>query len=135
MTVESLVMLFFGSLATSIAWFIKRDIGRFEKHIEEQSKATIANTTAINSLQVQIATLISIAEWSGHLERFFGEGGGNKRIWVAIEDIRKDNEKLRERDHWFMNKLAIIKGRCEMNGIKFSENESWIIPSWNQREG
>ncbi len=128
-SLEAVAMMFFGTLISVIAYFIKRDIARFERSIEEQNKAIIEQGRALAAFQTQLATVLKVTEWIGHLDRFFGEGGGQQRIWKVIDKIQHDQSQLRDRDHWIANKLTIIKGRMELGGTKFLEGE-WSMPEW-----
>jgi hypothetical protein len=129
LSLETIVIGLFGTLIAVITWFIKRDISRFERHIESHAESIAKATESINQLQIQIGGMVGLREWIGHLDRFFGESGGQKRMWIAIEGIKDDVNRIREREHWIANKVAIIKGRCEIAGMKFGTDE-WTIPVW-----
>lgn len=140
---DHLVIMFVGAVASVIAWFVRRDIARFEQIAEEQRKLLQQHSEAMHSVQSQIGRVIELGKWQPNLERFFGEGGGNSRLWKAIEILTHDVGQLRERDHFLINKLTVIKGRCDIVAKKYPDlgfnptKDDWILPEWtsHKKEG
>lgn len=118
-------------LVTVISWFIKRDIARFEKVLEKHSADLADHSKALATVAQQVAAALEVAKWIPHLNRFFGDGGGLSRVWRNIEQINFDIEQCRERDHWFVNRLSVIKGSMEMQNLKCGgDQSSWTCPAW-----
>ena len=78
----------------------------------------------------QIATVLEVGKWNGNLQRFFGEGGGQARIWRSVEELQFNEQQFRERLHWIANKLAVLKGSMEVQGMKCGDPSTWSMPEW-----
>ncbi len=132
MTIQ-LEVMFIGGLSiliTVVAWFIKRDIARFERVLEKHASDLSKHAESLATIMQQVTSALEVAKWTPNLQRFFGDGGGNARIWKAIESLQFDMEQSRERHHWMANKMAILKGSMEVQGMKCGDPAGWVIPEW-----
>jgi len=130
MEIRDITMIVVGVIIPIVGWFIKRDIHRFEKTAEKQSELLEKHNDSLVAIQTQIAQVVSIGKWEPNLQRFFGDGGGNARIWRAIEALQFDMEQSRERHHWIANKMAVLKGSMEVAGMKCGDPAGWQMPEW-----
>jgi hypothetical protein len=132
MTPAELAAIAIGCVVSVIAWFIKRDVGRFERAVEKQSDILEKHSTMLATMQSELARVIAVGNWEPNLQRFFGEGGGQARLWASVEALEKDVEQLRERDHWVVNKLAVIKARTDSCGCSGDSKDQtdWALPEW-----
>lgn len=129
---SDMFVLVSGAVLSVIAWFIKRDLSRFEKTMDSHNAALHKHSEALSSLSVQVSQLVEFQKWVPQLQRFFGENGGHARIWRNIEDLQQGEQNTRDRFHWMMNKMAILKGSMEMQGMKCGDPAGWVMPDWKK---
>lgn len=132
MTIElsHIFMAFIGIIMSVIGWFLKRDIARFEKMMDKHNDQLGKHTESLAKISEQIAQVLEIGKWNAQLQRFFGEGGGHARLWRNIEELQFNEAQIRERLHWFMNRMSIIKGSMEMANLKCGNADGWTMPEW-----
>lgn len=129
--------IFIGALSimvATIAWFIKRDIARFENVLEKHAEGLSRNSESLASMMHQVNSALEVAKWNPQLQRFFGDDGGHARLWRAIEDLNGQLDMSRRRHHWFANKLAVVKGSMEVAGLKCGDPAGWVMPDWEAKK-
>jgi len=118
----------FGIAVSVIGWFLKNEHNRNEKmvaHINDQLAKALVEFGTLNG---RIDELSKLTEHVPDMRRFFGPRGGQSRLWGRIEH---DVEQIREREHFLIQKLSIIKGSLDMQGIKCGNPETvWQMPEW-----
>lgn len=127
---EAVFLAGLSALVMVVAWFIRRDIARFEKVLDKHASDLSKHAESLTTMMGQVNAALEVAKWTPNLQRFFGEGGGNARIWKAIEALQFDTEQSRERHHWIANKMCILKGSMEMQGMKCGDPTGWVLPDW-----
>jgi hypothetical protein len=119
-----------GILVSVVSWFLKRDIHRFEDAMKAHNAELSKHSEMLSSMSFQIQSALEVGKWIPNFQRFFGEGGGNSRIWRSIEKLEFDIEQSRERSHWLSNKMGILKGSMEVQGMKCGDPAGWAMPEW-----
>ena len=115
-----------------IGWFLRRDIARFEKMMETHHLELSKHNELLAVMAKDIATVLNIGKWNENLTRFFGDNGGHARLWRNIESLQFDMEQCRERHHWIVNRITVIKGSMESQNLKCGslDGTGWSMPEW-----
>lgn len=133
--VQQIVILAVGVVVSVIGWFIKRDLARFERQMEAHNESLNRHSESLASLSTQVTQLVEFQKWVPQLQRFFGDGGGHARLWRNIEGLQAGEQQTRDRFHWFINRLSVIKGSMEMQNLKCGgDPQSWIMPGWIEKK-
>lgn len=105
------------SFSVSIAE-IKKDISFIDKNhanVEEMIALTRSNKNSLDALHSKIRVMEE----------------ENKAILQIKESLYEDIKLIKHRQHWFANKLTILKYHAEKEGTKLGETQNWDLPSKN----
>jgi hypothetical protein len=109
-----------------VGWFVRRDVSRFEKSVTGLNES-------INEIKDKVNGVSEVVKLQPDMIRFFGATGGQARLWNEIKDLRDCIDQLRERDHWLINKMTIIRGKIDSPKTKLS-NEEWDLPPFKENK-
>lgn len=128
MDTNALIWATLGLSLGVIGWFLRVEHARNEKMLTKVTDELSRFNEAFAGIHGKLDELSKIIEHVPDMRRFFGPRGGQARLWGRIEH---DVEQIREREHHLVNKLAIIKGSLEMQGIKCgAPGDVWSMPEW-----
>lgn len=120
----------FGAAVSIIGWFIRHEYQRNEKIISDIMAELGKISVEFGETRGRIDEFYKLIDYVPDMKRFFGPHGGQARLWGRVE---YDAEQFRERLHFIMNKMAIIKGSMEMQNLKCGNKEEfWGLPEWKQ---
>lgn len=118
----------FGAAVAVIGWFLRNEHQRNEKRAEDIRAELTKFAIAFGEVRGRLDELAKLIDHVPDMRRFFGPRGGQARLWGRIEH---DIEQIREREHYIINKMSIIKGTLDMNGIKCGSPDTvWQMPEW-----
>jgi hypothetical protein len=123
----------FGAIVSLLWWFIKREFSKFEER-ERETRTSISNIEKhISQAHGRLDELSKLVDHVPDMRRFFGPKGGQARLWGRMEH---DMGQIREREHFLIGKMSVIKGSLEVAGIKCGNPDTiWHLPEWKSYQG